>query len=528
MAVPHPAICPDCRFQRRSLFRNEMMLYTRTCSKCTSKIISIYHPSLPYTVYCKECFEADTWDASDYAREYDEGRPFFEQFRDLMVSVPKRALQITAGSGPNVNSDYTNVASSNKNCYLIFNSSINEDSMYSRGIKNCRESVDTYFGVQMERCYEAVNVNEASGIVHGKDVTGCVDCIFALNLSGCTNCFGCVNLRGKSYYWFNEPLKKEEYERRLAQVRGSYAKMQEMRTKFEEFSLQFPRRENSNIKSVNSVGDYLFECKNSFMSFEQTACEDCRYGFSNKNSKDSYDILGYGYDSSLLLDCCATGLSSHVIGSYWAELSHDIFYSFCVTNCKDCFGCDTLENKQYAILNKVYPQAEYEALRAKIIAELTASGDYGLFFPPSVAPFAYNETVGQDNLPLSKEQATAYGYAWRDETQQTRGKETMMPTAMADRIQDTPDEITKEIFACTSCSRNYLVTPNELLFYKKMQLPLPRHCFYCRHADRLRRRGPMKVYARTCAKCQKAIQTTYAPDRPEIIYCEPCYQQEVV
>lgn len=104
----------------------------------------------------------------------------------------------------------------------------------------------------------------------------------------------------------------------------------------------------------------------------------------------------------------------------------------------------------------------------------------------------------------------------------------MMPTAMADRIQDTPDEITKEIFACTSCSRNYLVTPNELLFYKKMQLPLPRHCFYCRHADRLRRRGPMKVYARTCAKCQKAIQTTYAPDRPEIIYCEPCYQQEVV
>ena len=30
-----------------------------------------------------------------------------------------------------------------------------------------------------------------------------------------------------------------------------------------------------------------------------------------------------------------------------------------------------------------------------------------------------------------------------------------------------------------------------------------------------------------CAKCEKEIESTYAPERPEIIYCEECYLAEV-
>lgn len=61
-----------------------------------------------------------------------------------------------------------------------------------------------------------------------------------------------------------------------------------------------------------------------------------------------------------------------------------------------------------------------------------------------------------------------------------------------------------------------------------MLLPIPRKCFFCRHEDRLKRRGPTTIFDRQCAKCQKDIKTNYAPNRPEIIYCESCYQQEVV
>jgi len=29
------------------------------------------------------------------------------------------------------------------------------------------------------------------------------------------------------------------------------------------------------------------------------------------------------------------------------------------------------------------------------------------------------------------------------------------------------------------------------------------------------------------AKCSKSIQTSYSPERPEIVYCEQCYLQEI-
>jgi hypothetical protein len=529
MGTPAPKICPECRFKRRALFRNEMTLYSnRSCALCSKKIISVYAPNSSYTIYCQECFDSDKWDPYSYAQDYDPGKPFINQLGELLERVPKRALLNTTGSGPNINSDYTNVASSNKNCYLVFNTSLCEDTMYSRGLKNCRDSVDTYFGVDMERCYEAVNVNESNGIVFGHNVTGSMDSLFIRDSSGCQSCFGCANLRNKSYNFFNEQLSKEEYSARVGKIRGSYKAMSEAREKFEQFSLKFPRRANNNIKTVDSTGDYLYECKNLGQCFEITKGEDSKYMFSSKDLKDSYDTLGYGYNSELLLDCCATGLSSRVIGSYWADQSHDIEYSFYVKKSQYCFGCDSIKNGTYCILNKRYTETEFAEIRARIIEEMSGNGEYGLFMPPSIAPFAYNETVGQDNYPMTKDEAIVAGYRWQDEMQVTKGKETLAPEQIPDHIKDVPDSIIQERLRCVNCERNYIITQAELKFYRNMILPVPRQCFYCRHKDRIKRRGPMKIYDRVCAKCNIAIKTTYAPDRPEIVYCESCYQKEVL
>jgi CxxC-x17-CxxC domain-containing protein len=40
-------------------------------------------------------------------------------------------------------------------------------------------------------------------------------------------------------------------------------------------------------------------------------------------------------------------------------------------------------------------------------------------------------------------------------------------------------------------------------------------------------RNPRKLFDRKCDKCGKDIKTTYAPDRPEIVYCEECYEKEI-
>ncbi len=529
MQVPSPKICPECRFKRRAMWRNEITLYSgRSCGLCGKKVISIYNPKSPYVTYCYDCFCSDKWDARNFSIEYNPKRPFFDQMKELLEKVPKNCLGISSGDGPNLNSEYVNMAGGCKNCYLVFNTSPAEDLLYSRGIKNGKDSSDLYFGIDPERCYEGINVQQSAGVVWGKNVSGCVDSYFILNGSGLTNCFGCVNLRGKNNCWFNEQLTHEEYIKKLNEVIGSYSKMEEMREKFEKFSLQFPRRENNNLKTENSIGDYLSECKNVKNSFEVARSENCRYLFSSKVIKDSLGTTGYGTNSENLLESVATGYSSNVIGTFWAENCQNIMYSFDPRDCTECIGCDALKNGKYAILNKEYPKEEYEKIKTHIIKELTDLGIHGLIMPTEIAPFAYNETIAIDNMPLTKEEALAQGYRWEKDIQMTTGKETIQPEEIPDHIKDVSGSITQEILKCINCKRNYKIIENEFLFYKKMHLPIPRKCFYCRHRDRVRRRGPYKFWDRTCDFCQKAIKTNYPPDSPEIVYCEECYKREVI
>jgi len=528
MEVSLPINCPECRFKWRALFRNEMMLYNRVCALCGKSTIAMYNPKSPYVVYCKDCWLSERWDPYSYAQDYDPKKPFFEQMGELLLRVPKAGIFTSEDVGPNINSEYSNFAGSLKNCYFVFNSSPQcEDCAYSRGIAYCREVFDSYFANKVERVYEVINSNMSSGIIYAQNSDNCIDSAYLLNCSNCQNCFGCVNLRHRSYHFFNEQLTKDEYKKRVSEIQGSYAKMSKMQKKFKEFSLKFPRRENNNLKSVNVTGDYIFESKNCHDSYEVSYSENSRFLFGNKNVKDSYDLIGHGRKGEMLLEGVAVGTSNRVIGSWWVISSHDVAYSFGLRSCEYCFGCDSVRNGQYVILNKRYNKEEYESVQNKIIEELKEKNLYGLYFPPELAPFTYNETIAQDNMPLTKEEALAQGFRWEDDIQKTEGRETMKPEDIPDHIKDVQDSITKEILKCIDCNRNYKIIVQELLFYRKMNIPIPRKCFYCRHQDRIVRRGPYKFWTRNCAKCKKEIVTNYSPERPEIVYCEKCYQQEV-
>ena len=133
-----------------------------------------------------------------------------------------------------------------------------------------------------------------------------------------------------------------------------------------------------------------------------------------------------------------------------------------------------------------------------------------------MSPFAYNESIVNEYTPRTKEDAISHGYRWKDDIPATRGQE-----------KDDPDPM-KRIMKCSQCDRNYRFIDRELVFYKKLNLPLPTQCFNCRHQRRMSLRLPRKLWKRNCAKCSKDIETSYAPDRPEIIYCEQCYQTEIL
>ncbi|MBP9716064.1 MAG: hypothetical protein KBD48_02660 [Candidatus Pacebacteria bacterium] len=530
MKVPAPHVCPDCRFKMRAVWRNEMSLYTGVqCGLCDKSIISMYNPKSGFTVYCNSCYRGDGWDSREYSADYNFSRPFFDQLKDLIKKVPKNSLYSTTGVGQSVNSDYTNCGGGLKNCSLCFNSSILEDSMYTRGATYSSNLIDSYFCKKVENCYECINVHNSVGVRHGQNSVNCMDCTFIENCSNLNNCIGCVNLRNKSFHILNKEYSKEEYFEILNKINSSYVEFVKFKEEFEKLRLDHPHRANENIKIQDCIGDYISESKNVHYSFEIINGEDSKWNFSSREMKDCYGTVGYGIKSELLLECTSTGYVSRGIGCWACEIGSDLEYSIsCFPNNKNLIGCDSLKNSQYCILNKQYSKDEYEKIRDHIINELKEKNLYGLMMPPDLAPFAYNETIAQDNMPMSRVDALSLGFRWEDDIQITKGKETLTPESIPDNIDDVSDDIKGEVLRCVECTRNYKITEAELLFYRKMKLPIPRYCFYCRHKDRLNRRGPYKFWNRKCDFCGDGITTTYSPDRPEKVYCEKCYQKEVL
>ena len=217
---------------------------------------------------------------------------------------------------------------------------------------------------------------------------------------------------------------------------------------------------------------------------------------------------------------------------------NDVQYSDSCYHCQSCFGCVGINKKNYYILNKQYTKEEYYKLRGEIEEKMRKEKVYGQFFPASLAPFGYNETLAHEYFPLSKEEALKRGFRWQEKTTGTYGKETIKEKDMPKTIGEVSEDILNEILVCKDCKKNFRITKSELDFYKRMNLPLPHKDFECRHQDRMKKRNPRKLWHRSCMcdlkthqhgaeKCENEFKTSYSPDRTEKVYCEQCYQQEV-
>src|SRR3989344_4811649 len=77
----------------------------------------------------------------------------------------------------------------------------------------------------------------------------------------------------------------------------------------------------------------------------------------------------------------------------------DVFYSELSWHSDDLFGCVSMIKKKYCIFNKQYSPEEYKELKAKIIAHMKETKEWGEFFPESISPFPYHDTVAQDFFP---------------------------------------------------------------------------------------------------------------------------------
>lgn len=536
IAVPPPTFCPECRMQRRLSWRNERTLHRTTCAATKKPIISGFAPDAGYTVYERDYWWSDSWDPLSFGKEYDFSKPFFTQFDELMRRVPQPAVF----NARTTNSDYVQYTGEFKDGYLVSASWNGENVAYGSRVQSVKDSFDIYDLLEGSLCYAVTACQKMYSSAFSEKSENCTDCAFVYGCKGCTNCFGCTNLRNKSYYIFNQPYSKEEYRKKILEMDlGSYENLETAKKRFEDLKTSAIRRYANFINSPECTGDDLantFNCKNCFGCIKDV--RDCKYLSNSLEIKESYDGYGVGAAAELMYEAFDSGVqASRLCFVATVYGGANIFYSYNCHGCQNLFGCVGLRNKQYCIFNKEYSKEEFEALRAKIVEQMKTAGEYGEFFSTAISPFGYNETAAQDYFPLTKDQAIAKGYKWRDR-EVSEHQATIKAENLPDHIKDATDDILKEIIECSGCHRVYRIVKRELDFLKRFNIALPHKCFECRHQERFHKVNFPRLYHRACRcqaghahgdhACPNEFETTYDPSRPETIYCEQCYNAEVV
>jgi len=411
-----------------------------------------------------------------------------------------------------------------------------------------------------EFCFDCVDITKCSNCSWCHNCSDCVNVYLSSDCRGCSDCFGCVGLRNKQHYWFNESLGKDEYEKRLKESRLSREFLEQAREKFSALRLRVPVKFFHGTQAENSSGDYIenterarlaFNCRDNkdtaYMQDAWSETEDCRDCTEIIVGELSYEIQGVEIPHRTIV---ARSCFNTITDSCYCDMCFGV---------SDCFGCFGVKKGHYCILNKQYAKEEYLVLKEKIISHMKKTGEWGEYFPGSLSPFAYNESMAQEYFPLEKNEALKRGFSWYDRPEPAYDV-TMTSKELPETIQEITDDILKQTIQCKTqeseeekkrnpmCAKAFRLIQLELMLYRKLAIPIPDRCFVCRRKARFTLRNPRQLWWRRCScdpsshreyknisdhfhgktHCPNEFETSYAPDRPEIVYCEQCYNSEVI
>ena len=555
MNVPPPTWCPECRMMRRTNFRNLRSLYKRECGLCKKITITMYRPDDPAPVYCNPCWWSDQWDPLSYGVDIDWSRPFFLQWYELFKKVPRFALWQVQ---PLENCEYTNYSINNKNCYLSYSVTGCEDIRYSENIDKSLNCLDNLYLIDSENCYGCIDSNKNYGCRFLVQSHDCIDSWFLFDAANCNNCFMSANIRNKQFVFRGRQLSKDEYEAAVKnEVTGSFSHLEKLQREFQDLiHHQAVHKYADIIASPEATGNHIHNSKNVQNSYGVYGAEDIKHCMRIlKECREAEDVYGLA-GGELIYDCTAVSYQTYNCAFSFlcnTGISNARYCVLCLSS-SNIFGSVGLKKNDYVILNKRYTRDEYDTLVPRIIAHMNETPyrdshgrtyGFGEYFPPEFSPHFYNESNAFDLYPIQNEVALSRGYSWK-EREPKNLTVTVAASNLPDAIGDAPEHITKDVVGCVhggecdhQCTGAFRVLSGDLVFYKRFDLPLPRLCPNCRHYERLALREPVAIWHRTCMcerpghhhadrHCDNEFETSYAPDKPDIVYCSACYQGEVM
>lgn len=455
--IPKPTHCPKCRTKRRMTWRNDRHLHENVCAITGKKLITTFASDGPVKPVDREYWYTDNWDATKYGQEIDFERPFFEQFNELLQKVPlPHSMKIDCQ-----NCEYANYTYKSKNCYLCFAGNYLEDSFYCYNTQSCQDCSDCLFLWDSELCYEAIHSNKCYNCKFVLHCTNCADSAFIEDCIGCRNCFMCFNLSNAEYCYKNKKYSRQEYQEIISKYDFKDPQtIEKLIQEYQEERKKHQLKNHHNTGSENCTGEYILNsknCQNCYIMAKN--CEDCRYILNGFPSfKDAMDCTYSGENAELFYETMATGGdgSRVIFGNLCCGNAHDLIYCNVAFHSRNCFGCTSIRNNEYCILNKQYSKEEYEKNVAKLINHMKETGEWGEFFPSEISPIPYHESLAQEYFPEP------------------------LPH------KESPHKNHPQAQECQTCKQQFLHTSAELKYYEKISIAPPKNCFNCRHTNRLK------------------------------------------
>lgn len=302
---------------------------------------------------------------------------FIAEFKELLFKTPTYNLRTVH----NTNCPYNHMLSYSKDSYMCFCGYKCEDCGYCHYPNQLRDCWDTYFAIKCELCYECVSVTGCYNCDFCNECINCSDCRFCYDCKGCKNCFGCVGLRQKEYCIFNKSYSKEDFFKRIYELKiKNLDAKKEIEKTVKNLIEKYPHVASVQTNAQNCIGDHIINSKNCYWAFASTESEDLCYVFHNDKLKDSCDTDLMA--ASELIYESTPGFDLYNC-NFCLECGNTKNAEYCVRcfNSHDLFGCVSKNHAEFQILNKQYSREEYFKLVAEIKRQLREEKKYMNWLP---------------------------------------------------------------------------------------------------------------------------------------------------
>lgn len=157
--------------------------------------------------------------------------------------------------------------------------------------QDCKRSMDCLYLEFSEFCYEVINGANCYNCSFSQNVQNCSHVLMSRDLINCQNCFGCINLESKNYHIFNIAYSKEEYIKKLDELKADARVWGNIYEQFQTLSLNQPHKFYNGTHNERFSGDYLKNNHNAFVVFNCRDNEFTKYCRDTRRAKKTVDLV---------------------------------------------------------------------------------------------------------------------------------------------------------------------------------------------------------------------------------------------